>query len=149
MKTRIPYFAVMVLMLILFAFAVRTFSMQNQPPEKLFPATVSQDCAPWDGAAFTMSIPYDSVSAITISIWRSPDLKFPAYFSFPDTAGQAGHASLLSETGPLYPLNGELWLQSVIGGRPVAGRFSFTSEAGERFEGKFVAEWEGQRVLCG
>ena len=41
-------------------------STNNQENLTVLPATINRDCAPWDGAAFTMSIPYNSVSVITI-----------------------------------------------------------------------------------
>lgn len=149
MKSLPPYLAVTALLMLLFGIAISIFSMQSQAPENLFPATVNPDCAPWDGAAFTVSIPYDPVSVMTISIWKPPVLEFPTTFSLPDDAGQVGYASILSATGPLSPLHGEVWFQSVELGRLVEGRFNLTSERGEQFKGKFIAEWEGQRAFCG
>ena len=139
----------MVLLITLFGIVLFTFYMRSQELEQAFPATINRDCAPWDGAAFTVSIPYDSVSNITVSIWQSPDIKFPSTFSLPDETGQVGHAYILSELGPLIPLNGEVSFQHVSEGTPVEGRFSLTSERGDAFDGKFVAEWEGQIVYCG
>ena len=33
------------------------YSSRNQDVAQVFPATIDRDCAPWDGSAFTVSIP--------------------------------------------------------------------------------------------
>src|SRR4030095_11405552 len=148
MKSRIPYFTT-VLLIILFGIVLFAFYTRSQEQERVLPATISRDCAPWDGAAFTVSIPYDSVSVITISICQSPDIKFPSTFSFPDNTIQVGNVSWSPQLGGSEQLTGEVWLRNVREGMPVEGRFSLMSESGERFKGKFVAEWESQIVYCG
>ena len=149
MKTRTALTLLFLLLIIALSGILFFYSPSTREALPVFDATVNRDCAPWDGAAFTVSIPHDSVSVITISIWKSPDFKFPTAFSLPDEAGQVGYAYILSELGPLIPMNGEVSFQRVEEGMPVEGRFSFTSERGEVFEGKFVAEWAGQITLCG
>jgi hypothetical protein len=149
MKSRIQYFTIIVVLMTFFGILLFTIYRQSQESAQAFPATINRDCAPWDGAAFTISMQYDSVSVITISIWQSPDIKFPSTFSLPDEAGQVGYAYILSELGPLIPLNGEVSFQRVSEGTPVEGRFSLKSERGEAFDGKFMAEWESQIVYCG
>lgn len=57
---------------------------------------------------------------------------------------QIGNAYILPELGPYTPLSGEVWFQRVEEGMPIEGRFSFTSERGEAYEGGFIAEWESQ-----
>ena len=86
-------------------------------------------------------------SSIAISIYRSPDIKLPASFSFPDESLRKGNALLLLPVGSPEALTGEVWLQRVAEGMPVEGRFR--SEAGAQFEGRFVAEWGDEIVYCG
>src|SRR5687768_7811837 len=88
MKSRTQFYIAIVLLTLILGIGLFTFSTRNQHPVHVFTATINRDCAPWDGAAFTVSIPYDSVSTITISIWQSPDIKFPSTFSFPDPTGR-------------------------------------------------------------
>ena len=76
--------------LLILGLALFTFFARDEASLPMFSATVHRDCAPWDGVAFTVSIPYHSESVITISIWKSPDIKFPTTFSLPDEAGQVG-----------------------------------------------------------
>ena len=135
--------------LVILGIALFTFLMRNQEPVQTLPAAVNRDCAPWDGAAFTVIIRYDAVTTITISIWKSPDFKFPSTFSLPDEAGQVGHAYVLSDVGSLVELNGDVSFQRVEEGMPLEGRLSFTSERGGQFMGRFVAEWGSQIVMCG
>lgn len=124
-------------------------TIQKQEPDFLFPATVNRDCAPWDGAAFTFMVQYDPATIIYISIWRSPDIKFPATFSFPKKTGQVGNAYILPEPGPYTLLSGEVSFQRVQEGMPLEGRFRLTSARGEIYEGTFTAEWGDQIVYCG
>jgi hypothetical protein len=137
-------FVILALALVLF-----TDSRRVQKSVTALDATVNRDCAPWDGAAFTVSIPYDQGSTITISIWRAPDFDLPTTYTFPDETGQVGQAYILWELDPLMPLHGEVSFQRVREGQPVEGRFSLTSEGGEQFQGSFVAAWEGRTVFCG
>src|SRR5512145_1801665 len=88
--------------------ALFTYSRRAQQPVQVFSATVNRDCAPWDGAAFTVSILYDQKSTITISIWQSPDFDLPATYLFPDETGRVGQAYILWEIDPLIPLHGEV-----------------------------------------
>jgi hypothetical protein len=117
------------------------------PP--VFPATINRDCAPWDGPAFTISIPYDEIASITISIWQSPSLALPAEFSFPDETMRIGTAYVTRELDPFEVLSGKVRLPRFDQGKPVEGRFSFTSARGERFDGIFLAEWGDLAVYCG
>ena len=129
--------------------ALFVFSAQLSEPLTIFTATINRDCAPWDGAAFTVSIPYDTVSVIMISIWRSPDFNIPGTFSLPNEASQVGSAYIVSQLDPQIPLKGKVSFQRAGETGPIAGRFSLTSESGETFAGKFIAEWGEQMALCG
>ncbi|MDX1378380.1 MAG: hypothetical protein R3307_05995 [Anaerolineales bacterium] len=137
--------------LLLLGITYFTYSARDKEPLQTFPATIDNDCAPWDGTAFTISVQYDPATVIYISIWRAPDIRFPSTFPMPDDveAEQDGYAYILPELGPFVPLNGEVSLERVEAGKPVEGRFSFTSGRGDHFEGQFIAEWGNEMVLCG
>lgn len=122
---------------------------ETRTPLQVFPAVIDRDCAPWDGSAFTVSIPLRDGSGMAISIYRSPEIRLPTSFSFPDETMSEGNALLLLATGISEPLTGRVWLQSVQQGIPVEGRFQLRSEAGMRWEGRFVAEWGDEIVYCG
>lgn len=147
MKRRIEFF--IIIALFIFGIAWFTFSNQNREPEQVFPATVNRDCAPWDGGAFTISIPMDNGIIIHVSIWQSPEIKLPVRFSFPDESGQIGSAYILTELDPLQQLSGEVSFRRVEEGIPVEGEFDLKTESGQQFRGRFKAEWGNEIVYCG
>lgn len=149
MKTRTPLILLFLLLVIALGGILFFYSPSNGEALPVFPATVSRDCAPWDGAAFTVKVPTLDGRALDISIWQVPEIAFPTSFAFPDKTQQVGNALLIPQSGMPEQLTGEMWFQNVSEGMPIEGRFNLTSERGERFEGKFVAEWEAQIVLCG
>jgi hypothetical protein len=122
---------------------------ETQAPSQVFPAVINRDCAPWDGAAFAVSMPLSDGSTIYVSIYQSPDIKFPSSYSFPDESKREGNAYLLLPDGSPEQLAGRVWFQRVQGGTPVEGRLQFRSEAGAQLEGEFVAEWGDEIIYCG
>jgi hypothetical protein len=135
--------------LLVLVIAVFAFSTRNQEPARVFPATINRDCAPWDGSAFTMSIPLQDGSLLNISIYQSPDINRPATFSFPDESRRVGNASYLLPSGEYEQLSGKVSFQRVAEGMPVEGKFNVRSERGEQFKGRFVAAWDNLTVMCG
>lgn len=126
-----------------------SFSSRHQEALQTFPATVNRDCAPWDGSAFTVSIPMNVGTIINISIWQAPDIKLPVTFSFPDDTGQVGNASYQMASGESEQLSGTVFFKHVEAESPVEGRFELVTEAGQRFEGQFTADWKDDFMLCG
>ena len=149
MKSRFSLYVLLGLLLIALGGIWFYFSVETQTPLQVFPAVVNRDCAPWDGSAFTVSIPLRDGSSLAISIYKSPKIKFPVSFSFPDELMKNGNAMLRSPIGSLEQLTGKVWFQRVEQGIPVEGRFQFQSEAGMQFEGRFIAEWENELIYCG
>jgi hypothetical protein len=125
------------------------YPSRNQDVAHVFPATINRDCAPWDGSAFTVSIPSSERTIINVSIWQSPDIKLPATFSFPDETGQIGFAYILTEPDHIQELVGEVSFSRVEEEIPVEGEFNLTNESGEQFRGRFKADWGNQVVYCG
>jgi hypothetical protein len=149
MKSRISLYVFLGLLLIALG-GIWFFSRaETQTQPQVFPAVVNRDCAPWDGSAFTVSIPLPNRSSTAISIYQSPDIQFPASFSFPDESMSQGHALLLLPVGSPEQLTGTVWFQRVEQGTPVEGRFQFRSEAGVQIEGRFIAEWGDEIIYCG
>ena len=149
MKSRTQRLIAIGLVILVLGIAFFTFSKRNQETIQVFPATIGRDCAPWDGMAFTLSVRYAPTSTIIISIWKSPDIKFPTAFSFPDETGVIGHAYILSGTYPFARLSGEVFFRRVDQENPVVGEFDLTDENGIRFKGQFSATWKNEVVACG
>jgi hypothetical protein len=122
---------------------------REQESSLAWKATINRDCAPWDGSAFTISIPYESGSEIRISIWQAPDIKWPVRFILPDQNGRLGNAVILTRSGAATTLHGSILLRRVIEGIPAVGEFDFLTPGGGRIGGKFTAEWGDSLALCG
>ena len=148
-KSQTRYWIVAVGLIAFLGIVLFTLYTQRQRPESVFPATISRDCAPWDGAAFTIKIPIHQGAILDISIWQSPDIHRSITFSFPNETLQTGNVSLIPRFGQPEQLTGTVWFKNVREGMPIEGRFSLTSESGARLEAKFVAEWDDQIVYCG
>lgn len=116
---------------------------------RTLPATINRDCAPWDGAAFTIKIPLDDENIIDISIWKSPDIKLLTAFSFPDETGQVGNVLLMHRSGLPDRLSGKIFLMQVDPNLPVEGQFDLQDGNGTHFKWKFKAEWKHPMILCG
>lgn len=148
MKFRVSLLLAIVPLILIFGVTWFTLSRGSPAPEHIFPATINRDCAPWDGSAFTVSIPVED-AGINISIYQSPDIKLPTNFSFPDDTMSLGNALLILPIGPPEQLTGKVTLQRVEQGSPVEGIFDLTTVMGEKFKGKFIAEWGNEVMFCG
>jgi hypothetical protein len=148
MKSRTARYALLIFLLVVLGGAWLFSAWGRQESLPIFPATVGRDCAPWDGPAFTVSIPVEE-SVIVISMSRAPDRSLPVTFSFPDETMRAGNAFLLLPAGLPEQLTGNVTFWRVDPGLPVEGTFAFRSETGGQFEGRFKAEWDRQPVYCG
>lgn len=139
----------MIVALLILGIVLFNFSNRNKAPAQVFPATINRDCAPWDGGAFIVSIPIIDGITIHVSIWQSPDIKFPSRYSFPDESGQIGVAYILPDPDSLQQLSGVVSFGRVEQGIPVEGEFDLITESGKQFKGQFKAEWGNEVVYCG
>ena len=108
MKSRTTLYLLIVFFFIALDGIFFYYSQPRQEPARVFPAKVNRDCAPWDGSAFTVQIPLNEGTVLDISIWRTPEIKVPITFSFPDHSGQAGNAILISHVGLPERLTGKV-----------------------------------------
>lgn len=117
------------------------------------PAQIWNDCAPWDGAAFTVTVPLPAragrpPSTLFISIWKGPNLPDPSQFNFP-TDAKIGATRLEPRPGLDGLLKGRVSLQSVLPSQPVLGSFELMSLTGEAVRGRFRATWVTRQARCG
>lgn len=149
MKNRTLLYSLIGIFLIIFGLNWLLRPAKGPGTTNTFNATVNRDCAPWDGGAFTISIPYDHGSAIEISVWRSPDFKYPVTFSYPDPKGNVGSAFYKPLSGATRELIGSVFFQYVEEGKPITGDFDLRSGKGDSYEGSFIAIWGNIIVMCG
>ena len=147
-KTPTAFTVLMVLVLIALGGIWFFYTLENQQPAQVFSATINRDCAPWDGPAFTVSIPYEPGSYINISIWQEPEIKLPARFSFPDETMRVGSVTFLLRYSHSVELTGTVFFWRVKQGSPVEGEFDLITEAGQQLSGTFKAEWDKVAVYC-
>jgi hypothetical protein len=149
MKPRAQFIIIVGMIVLILGIAWYTFPERNRAVAQTFPATIQRDCAPWDGAAFTVDISLQRGDVISISIWQAPEIRSPRTFSFPDATGQVGNASLMRSGGLPEQLSGKVFFLSVNQGSRTQGKFELSTESGQHFAGEFQAEWDDQIVLCG
>ena len=121
---------------------------KDAEPGQTFAATIDRDCAPWDGSAFTVTVPLQDMR-ISISIYQAPALQARTSFRFPDDTMKVGNALLNLPLGSPETLSGIVSFQGVVQERPVECQFDLMTNDGQRFHGKFVASWGNEVVLCG
>jgi len=148
MKPRTQFLIIVGLLIIVLGSAYYVYSNRAQEPLQVFAATIRRDCAPWDGSAFTVSMPIED-GIIDVSIYQSPEMSFQAAFSFPDATGTTGIALLRLPAGVPEELSGKVSFQSVTGESPVEGEFDFGTKTGRQFKGRFIAQWRNEPILCG
>ena len=149
MKSRTWFLITIALLIFILGATFFMSSARFHEPAQVFPATINRDCAPWDGTAFTVSIPYEPGTFINISIWQAPDLKLPVRFSFPDETMRVGTATFLVRYSYSIPLSGKVFFWQVERDSPVEGEFDLVTEAGQHLKGKLKAEWGNETVYCG
>lgn len=146
-------FVALVVISLMVGVALFVFSGWGNGSVQVLPATVNWDCAPWDGSAFTVSIPVEE-SVINISIYQSPDIKHPITFSFNtfsfnEATEKIGHVLFLPATGSPEQLTGKAFFEHVEEGIAVEGEYNFRTQSGRQFIGKFKAQWGNEIVYCG
>jgi len=149
MKPQTQFLIIVVLIIFVLGITWVSFSARNQEPTQTFPATINRDCAPWDGAAFIVTIPMEAGGVVDISIWQSPDIKFPITFSFPDDTGQIGNTSYRSVSSEYEQLSGKVFFSQVNIENSVEGKFDLENKSGKSFKGTFIAEWGNEIIMCG
>jgi hypothetical protein len=149
MKPQNRFLLALGLILFISGVALYPFFLQHHLPTQTHPATIRHDCAPWDGSAFTVQIPWQNGAVIHISIWQSPKIDFPKAFCLPDDTGDVGNAILIHPIGQPEPLTGIVYFPHVDTSSSVEGRFDLKDESGHGFSGLFNAVWQEQKVQCG
>ena len=148
MTRRILSISIISLVLLITGIVWYAFSTRHQRTVQIISATINRDCAPWDGSAFTISVPLEGMG-INISVYQSPDIKLPTSFSFQDDTMSAGNALLILPIGSPEQLTGKVYFQRVSQDVPVEGTFDLVTNTGEHFKGKFIAEWGNEIIYCG
>jgi hypothetical protein len=148
MNSRNRLYAFVALLFLLVGAIMFVLLTRAPEPVVLLPASVARDCAPWDGPAFTVSIPLEE-TVVRISIYHPPEIPRAVRFSFADDILREGHALLLLPADMTETLTGTVSFQRVEHGTPLEGRFDLSTGSGRKFRGAFLATWDNEIVYCG
>ena len=117
-------------------------------------ALAMRDCAPWDGPAFRIFVAEPqrpkvdrNAAWMEISIWRVPDIRRNASFTFPDKTGKIG--AVLFEGSGMPSVQGTVTFQKAVFGHDVEGAFDFVAPGGRHVTGAFRAPWLDDVPACG
>ena len=150
MKPHKLFFLILGLLVFIFGIAWYLYPKQQQGSIPNYTASIQQDCAPWDGGAFSVKIPLENGDVIDIAIWESPAIQTKKTISFLEEPSQVGTASLVHSPESGEQLVGKVSYTHVNLDSPVDGTFELeTIDSDQHFAGQFHAEWLDQIVLCG
>ncbi|MBP6750240.1 MAG: hypothetical protein KA144_11415 [Xanthomonadaceae bacterium] len=116
-------------------------------------ARVEKTCAPWDGAAFVLSVRLGrsddpmALPGLRLSVWRSPLFDRAQTVAFVEDAAEIGVVSHIDEAERSTTLEGEARFIPVANGA-IEGTLNLKSTDGRRFERRFRAPPTGT-PLCG
>jgi len=132
-------------------FAASPIAVQEPPPA---PAVAWADCAPWDGAAFTIVIGRPGSNTVDpehawmrISIWHDADSRHGATYRFPDRDGKTG---AVEYGGTAFPsVTGTVSFPRRGSADEISGAFDFVAGDGHRVAGSFRGKWNPRKAMCG
>ena len=144
---------------------VQTAELNSNKSNGELSVTSEHDCAPWDGAAFSLWIPAErfggrSNSWIYFRIWKAPE-KSQTTFIFPDQSQEPrvgtviyyldlkSPQSIVWQKQPRQELKGKASFFRVNRNEPVLGEFDFLSEKNIHLKGSFEAQWINKGARCG
>ncbi|MBY0493265.1 MAG: hypothetical protein K2Y23_03520 [Cyanobacteria bacterium] len=132
---------------------VTASAMAAQEPRPA-PAVAWADCAPWDGAAFTIAIGRPGSSKVDpehpwlrIAIWHDPNTRHDAAYRFPDREGTTGAVEYDGTADP--SVTGTVSFPRRGAADDISGSFDFVAAGGRRLAGSFRGKWSPRKVMCG
>lgn len=135
------------------AVAALTASLLAVQPA-LSPAVAWRDCAPWDGAAFTVAVGRPGQKDVDraqpwlrIAIWHEASIRNPVTYRFPDTDGKTG---AVQYGGTAFPsVTGTVSFTRAVFGDDLDGSFAFVAPDGQKIVGRFHGRWSPDVAVCG
>lgn len=123
-------------------------------PEAVATAQIARTCAPWDGAAFTVSVPLGNdadpaaLPALQLSVWSSPQFDGERKIVFAEGDDRTGAASYAETVERATPLTGEATFRQAADGS-IEGTLRLKAADGRRFERRFRGRLGDRAVMCG
>lgn len=123
-------------------------------PEAVATARIARTCAPWDGAAFTVSVPAGNgvdpaaLPALQLSVWSSPQFDGERKVVFAEGDDRTGVAMYAETADHATPLTGEATFRQAADGS-IEGTLRLKAADGRRFEQRFHGRLDDRVVMCG
>ena len=123
-------------------------------PEAVVAARIARTCAPWDGAAFTVSVSAGSAAdpaalpALQLSVWSSPQFDGERKVVFAKGDDRSGVAFYAETAERSTPLTGEATFRQAADGS-IEGTLRLQAADGRRFERRFRGRLDPGTVMCG
>jgi len=127
---------------------------QSTRPEAVAVADIARACAPWDGAAFSVSVPLRegadpaALPALRVMVWSPPRFERERTVVFADGDDRTGVAQYAESEDRATPLTGEATFRQTADGG-LEGTLRLKAADGRRFERRFRGRLDDRRVMCG
>jgi len=127
---------------------------QSTRPEAFAVADVARACAPWDGAAFSVSVPLregadpGALPALRVMVWSPPQFEHERTVVFADGDDRTGVAQYMEAEDRATPLTGEATFRQAADGG-IEGTLRLKAADGRRFERRFRGRLDDRMVMCG
>ncbi|MGN6153603.1 MAG: hypothetical protein ACTHOH_16600 [Lysobacteraceae bacterium] len=124
-------------------------------PEAAATAQIARSCAPWDGAAFTVSVPATgdgvdpaALPALRLSVWSAPQFDGERTVVFAEGDDRTGMALYAETVDRATPLTGEATFRQAADGS-IEGTLRLKAADGRRFERRFRGRLDPATAMCG
>lgn len=127
---------------------------QSTRPEAVAVARIARACAPWDGAAFSVSVPLregadaTALPALRVRVWSPPRFEHARTVVFGDGDDRTGVAQYAESEDRAMPLTGEATFRQAADGG-IEGTLRLKAADGRRFERRFRGPLDPGQVMCG
>lgn len=127
---------------------------QTTRQEAVAVAHIARTCAPWDGAAFSVSVPLregadpGALPALRVMVWSPPRFEHARTVVFADGDNRTGVAQYAESEERATPLTGEATFRQAADGG-IEGTLRLIAADGRRFERRFRGPLDPGVVMCG
>jgi hypothetical protein len=117
-------------------------------------AVALPDCAPWDGAATSVTLSNEPpgeappVPSLRLAAWRSPDQARGHRFAIGEGGPDGGTATFCEAASDCTSAS-EGWIEFTPGGGALVGSYDLTFPDGTHRSGRFRAPLGERQALCG
>jgi hypothetical protein len=126
-----------------------------RPPAEFPFATVSRDCAPFDGPAVTIYLTPTAVALdpsppfVRISVWDAPEQVAGRTWTWPRTVNKATASRCVTGNDCVDSTSGSVTLGNFGPDSALSATVDVKFPDGSRIQGTVRGTWQSRRILCG